>query len=99
MTKTASFDRRLTAGPSTAINEAVVVVDPFSTGAILAEKVVATGRHCIRVFSEYNSPIASFVSESSKVQYDATVQHDDRAPNQGAASDETGELATSCTLV
>jgi biotin carboxylase len=70
--------------------EAVVIVDPFSSGALLAEKVVAGGRHCVRVFAEFESPVASFVSEAyAAVQYDATLQHDDRSPDVAAAADTT----------
>jgi hypothetical protein len=66
--------------------EAVVIVDPFSTGALLAEKVVAGGRHCVRVFSEFESPVASMVSENITIQYDATVQHDERHFTPAAAA-------------
>ena len=54
---------------------AVVVVDPFSTGALLAAKVVSRGYHCIRVLSTVNSPVGSLVQEGLNTQYDATVQH------------------------
>ena len=91
----ASFDKYSPGpGPASRLKEAVVVVDPFSSGAILAEKVVASGRYCIRVFSEFNSPVASLVSEGLTIQYDATVQHDDRSEDLAAAADETGKSST-----
>ena len=94
--RTASYDGRLkSAAPgapaSARKDECVVIVDPFSSGAILAELVVAGGRRCVRVFSEYNSPVANLVSENVKVQYDATVQHDDRIADARVAAAETGQ--------
>jgi len=93
LTKNASFDKR-GRGNSTdisRINEAVVVVDPFSSGALLAEKVVESGRYLVRVFSEFNSPVANLVSETVNLQFDATVQHDDRIEDPAEAADETAK--------
>ena len=57
---------------------AVVIVDPFSSGALLASSALKLGYHVIRVLSERNSPVASLVSDDVRTtQYDATVQHDD----------------------
>jgi len=39
------------------IVEAVVIVDPFSTGAALAKTVAASGRRVVRVFADFNSPV------------------------------------------
>lgn len=95
LSKTASFRSTETEGAErivpTRIDEAVVVVDPFSSGALLAEKVVESGRYCVRVFSEYNSPVANLVAESATCQFDATVQHDSRIQNIDEAADNTGE--------
>ena len=93
LTKNASFDKRGRGNSfdTSRINEAVVVVDPFSSGALLAAKVVESGRYLIRVFSEFNSPVASLVSDSVNLQFDATIQHDDRVEDVAQAADETGE--------
>lgn len=48
LSKTSSFDSRVPLSAEN-VNECVIVVDPFSTGAILAQKVVAGGRRCVRV--------------------------------------------------
>ena len=66
------------AGTRTVAKGAVAVVDPFSTGAHLAAAVNKAGYHCIRVFSIWDSPVASLVQEGLDVDYCATVQHDDR---------------------
>ena len=44
----------------------------------------------MRVFSEFESPVASMVSENITIQYDATVQHDERHfASAAAAADAT----------
>lgn len=53
--------------------KAVVVVDPFSTGALLATRAVALGYRVIRVLSDGDSPVASLVAEGICVDYDATI--------------------------
>lgn len=55
-------------GPS-----ALVVVDPFSSGALLAVRAVAMGYRVIRVLSDGDSPIASFVADGVCVDYEATI--------------------------
>jgi hypothetical protein len=102
MTKTTSFVAREQAKGTSLpprIPECVVIVDPFSSGALLAQRVLASGRYCVRVLSEYNSPVASLVSEHAAVQFDATVQHDDRGPDLQLASDETGTTYTNYSLL
>ncbi len=88
--RTVSFKSGKEAGASERIREAVVVVDPFSTGALIAQQIVAGGRICVRVLSIGDSPVASLVSENAKVSYDATIQHDDTHPDQDSAIAETG---------
>ncbi|CAM9387864.1 unnamed protein product, partial [Phaeothamnion confervicola] len=74
--------------------ESVVVVDPFSSGALLAQRAVAEGYHCIRVFSELDSPVAKLVQEGMSLDFDATFQFDDRAPDPGPAiADLLGRLS------
>ena len=98
MVKTASFDGRDEPGCASAaaaaprINEAVVIVDPFSSGAILAQLAVLSGRHCIRVLSESESPVAAMISENAMVSFDATVQHDDRLADQTVATAQTSKI-------
>jgi len=52
---------------------AVVVVDPFSTGAILATRAVALGYRVVRVLSDGDSPVASLVADGVCVDYEATI--------------------------
>ena len=76
-------------GGSTATQKdaAVVVVDPFSSGAHLAVKVVEAGFKCVCVFSIWDSPVAMMVMEGVTAEFAATLQHDDRATDQNAAID------------
>jgi biotin carboxylase len=64
---------------------AVVVVDPFSSGANLAAMVLLWGYKLILVFSEQDSPVANLVTKGSKVEPTLLVQHDSTSPNQAAA--------------
>lgn len=77
-------------GDARSLPQAVVVVDPFSTGAVLAEKASARGFTVVRVFSdEYPEKLLkSVVPEGCTAKYAATVQH---RPSQGveAALSET----------
>jgi hypothetical protein len=70
-------------------DQAVAVVDPFSTGAHLAALVCARGYKCVRVFSIWDSPVASLVQEGIVVEYAATLQHNDRLTDQDAAINDT----------
>ena len=68
---------------------AVAIVDPFSTGAVLAASVSKAGYKCVRVLSEWDSPIASMVqSDFKSLEFCATIQYDDRKPDQDAATNE-----------
>jgi hypothetical protein len=64
---------------------AVVVVDPFSTGAHLAAAVTAAGYKCVCLFSIWDSPVAMLVQEGVVCEFSATLQHDDRSTDQNAA--------------
>lgn len=68
-------------------NGAVVVVDPFSTGAHLAAAVVNAGYRCVCLFSIWDSPVAMLVQEGVVCEFSATLQHDDRSADQNAAID------------
>eukprot|EP00903_Cladosiphon_okamuranus_P016162 g14915.t1 len=73
--------------------KAVVVVDPFSSGALLAKRVIAEGYRCIRVFSVMDSPVAKLVQEGTVLEFDATFQLDDRSSDAEASiADLLGEL-------
>ncbi|GMI01569.1 hypothetical protein TrLO_g10212 [Triparma laevis f. longispina] len=61
---------------------AVAVIDPFSSGAILAAEVVKRGYHCVRILAEKNSPVANLVAADSGCQFDATIQHDNEDQDQ-----------------
>jgi biotin carboxylase len=77
------------AGGSARRESCVVIVDPFSSGAILAQRVTQEGFHCVRVFSEVDSPVAKLVQGGLTIEYDATFQFDDRVL---AADDALEEL-------
>ena len=66
---------------------AVAIVDPFSTGAHLALAITRAGYKCVRVFSIWDSPVASLVQEGITVEFCATLQHNDQEANQDAATD------------
>ena len=68
---------------------AVVVVDPFSTAAHLAAAVCEAGYKCIRVLSMWDSPVAALVQKGLAVDFIATVQHNDRNPDQEEAVNAT----------
>ena len=63
----------------------MAVIDPFSSGAILAKELVGRGYHVIRILAEKNSPVAGLVASDSSCQFDATIQHDDTNPDADAA--------------
>ena len=64
---------------------AVVIVDPFSTGANLAATAVQWGYRVILVFSEMDSPVAKMMTQDSKAETMLLIQHDSRAKDQDAA--------------
>ena len=68
---------------------AVVVVDPFSTGANIAAMVLKWGYKLILIFSEKDSPVAKLVAKGANVKPTLLIQHDSRNPNQEAAIQET----------
>ncbi|RYH31113.1 ATP-grasp domain-containing protein [archaeon] len=68
---------------------AVVVVDPFSTGANIAATVLKWGYKLILIFSEKDSPVAKLVAKGAHVKPTLLIQHDNRNPNQDAAIQET----------
>jgi biotin carboxylase len=70
---------------------AVVVVDPFSSGANLAAMVAKMGYKLIMLFSELDSAITGLVSAGAKVTPQATIQHDNLSANQEAAVEQTLE--------
>ena len=57
--------------------EAIVIVDPFSTGAHLAAAVCNKGYACVRVFSTSNSPVAALVQQGVHAEFVATIEHDE----------------------
>ena len=76
-------------GSKSVENAAIIIVDPFSTGAHLALAVTNAGYKCARVFSIWDSPVAALVQEGLTLDYSATIQHNDRAQDQDAATNDT----------
>lgn len=70
------------------IDEAIAIVDPFSTGAHLAKQVAAAGYKVIRILSIWDSPVAALVEKGLVVEYCATLQFNDLNPNIEAAFSE-----------
>lgn len=68
---------------------AIVIVDPFSTGAHLAAEACRRGYLCVRVLSVWDSPVAALVQAGLHVDFSATIQHNDRNANQDDAILET----------
>lgn len=67
---------------------AVVVVDPFSSGAQLAARVIKLGYKLIMLFSETDSPVAALVQSGTDLKGE-TVQHDDRNPDARESLEQT----------
>lgn len=78
---------------------AVVVVDPFSTGAHLAAAVTEAGYKCVCLFSIWDSPVAMLVQDGVVCEFSATLQHDDRAPDQNAAINAVSALVIDLFLI
>ena len=76
-------------GSKSVENAAIIIVDPFSTGAHLALAVTNAGYKCARVFSIWDSPVAALVQEGLTLDFSATIQHNDRAHDQDAATNDT----------
>jgi hypothetical protein len=74
------------------IDEAIAVVDPFSTGAHLAKQVAAAGYKVVRIFSIWDSPVAALVEKGLVVEYCATLQFNDLNPNIEAAFAEVSDF-------
>ncbi|KAJ8603981.1 hypothetical protein CTAYLR_003356 [Chrysophaeum taylorii] len=68
--KVASFTKRSSIDEESRV---VVVVDPFSTGALLAVRAVELGYGVVRVLSDGDSPVASLVADGACVDYEATI--------------------------
>ncbi len=68
---------------------AIVIVDPFSSGAIMASQVLQMGLRLVMVLSEVDSPIHHMVQEGSAVNPDVTIQHDNAHPDAKAALEDT----------
>ena len=73
---------------SSEVQEAIVVVDPFSTGAHLAAAICGSGLLCDRVLSTWDSPVASLVQEGIAAEFFATIQYDDQIPDMDVATDK-----------
>jgi len=67
---------------------AVVVVDPFSSGAQLAARTISLGYHLILVFSTVDSPVASLVQSGTSLA-GTVVQHDDALADADTALGNT----------
>ena len=67
------------------VKSAVVIVDPFSTGAHLADLVCSSGYKCVRVLSMWDSPVAALVQKGLTTDFAASVQHNDRLADQEEA--------------
>jgi len=77
---------------------AVVVIDPFSSGANLAAMTIKMGYKLIICFSEKNSPVAKLVSTAGALASSLVVHHDNLALDQQAAEIQTIEAIRSCNL-
>mmetsp|Transcript_37218 Transcript_37218/g.37900 ORF Transcript_37218/g.37900 Transcript_37218/m.37900 type:complete len:506 (-) Transcript_37218:227-1744(-) len=70
---------------------AIMIVDPFSTGAHIADGVCKAGFICGRIFSTWDSPVAALVQKGLEVDYTATIQHNDKIEDVEAATEQTIE--------
>ncbi len=53
---------------------AILVVDPFSSGALIAQRIVKEGFNCVRILSQDESPIMDFVQDGLSIDYSATLR-------------------------
>ena len=85
-----SFIGHRSRAQSTAVEKkaGVVIVDPFSTGAHLANEVISNGLHCVRVLSCWDSPVAALVQAGINPEFVATVQYNDRLEDEEKAIDD-----------
>ncbi|RHY38374.1 hypothetical protein DYB30_010124 [Aphanomyces astaci] len=75
---TGLWDLRPLPTASTKPMQVVVVVDPFSTGAVVAERVTSRGFTCICLYSnllENMESVASLVPDGITLEFAATVEH------------------------
>lgn len=75
--------------PNPPVIGAVVIVDPFSSGANMAAQVLKWGYKLILVFSEKDSPVANLVTKGTSVNPTLLIQHDNSNPDQEAAIQST----------
>lgn len=68
---------------------AIVVVDPFSTGAHLAALVLKWGYKLILVFSQLEGHVSNLVAKGNHVNPTLLIQHDSKNANIDAAMAET----------
>jgi hypothetical protein len=80
------------------LDEAIAVVDPFSTGAHLAKQVALAGYKVVRILSIWDSPVAALVEKGLVVEYCATLQFNDLNPNPEAAMAEVTDSAVRLCL-
>eukprot|EP00808_Paulinella_micropora_P024235 g79402.t1 len=58
-------------------NDAMIVIDPFSTGSVVAAEILARGVKIIRVFSDiFPDVIQNLVLDHIKVEYVSTIVHE-----------------------
>jgi biotin carboxylase len=81
--------------PTPPVTGAVVIVDPFSTGANIAATVVKMGFKLIVVMSELDSPVSALVSQSTNLSPTLMIQHDNKAEDQERATAKTIEQISS----
>ena len=79
--------------PVPPITGAVVVVDPYTTGANLAAMVVNWGYRLILVFSDMESPVAKLVAKGTSLSPTLMIQHNN------ASLDQDDAVATTLTAI
>lgn len=80
--------------PNPPVIGAVVIVDPFSSGANMAAQVLKWGYKLILVFSEKDSPVASLVTKGTSFNPTLLIQHDATNSDQDAAIQSTLDQIT-----
>lgn len=71
--------------PSPPVLGAIVVVDPFSSGANLAAMVVGMGYRLVLVFAEMDSPVAKLVAKGTTLTPTLMIQHNNADADQDSA--------------
>lgn len=68
------------------VKGAVVVVDPFSSGSLVAAGVMAREYRLVMVFSDPDSPLTEYVAHGTSVKPEVSITHEAHLPEDQAVT-------------